>query len=127
MMLGRHESAISALEALRNDRQGETATAWGYVEVGPTLALGYALAGEKQKAERLLEELEREDDGKGQFAYFRAQAYGAAGNHDAAFRWLNEACERHAYQLPSVDVDPFLEGLRTDERFDEVRRRLHLR
>jgi tetratricopeptide (TPR) repeat protein len=64
MMLGRHESAISALEALRNDRQGEAATAWGYVEVGPTLALGYALAGEKQKAERLLEELEREDDGK---------------------------------------------------------------
>jgi len=127
MLLGRHESSISALEAVRNDRQGEAATAWGYVEVGPTLALGYAWAGEKRKAARLLEELEREDDGKGQFAYFMAQAYGAAGNHDAAFRWLNAACERRAIQVPSVDVDPFLEGLRTDERFDEVLRRLHLR
>jgi TolB-like protein/DNA-binding winged helix-turn-helix (wHTH) protein/Tfp pilus assembly protein PilF len=127
MLLGRYGSAISALEALRNDRQGEAATAWGYVDVGPSLALGYARAGEKQKAERLLEELEREDDGKGAFAYFMARAYGAAGNYDAAFRWLNDACERHAMQVLSVNVDPFLEGLRTDERFDEVRRRLHLR
>jgi Flp pilus assembly protein TadD len=127
MMLGRQERAISALEALRNDRRDEAAGAWGYVEVGPTLALGYALAAEKQKAEKLLEELEHEDTGRGAFAYFMAQAYGAAADYDAAFRWLNQACERRAIEVPAIEVDPFLEGLRNDERFDDVLRRIHLR
>lgn len=127
MMLGRYESALSALEVLRNARHSEAAMAWGYAEVGPTLALGYALAGERQKAEKLLEELEQEDDGKGSFAYRMAQAYTAASDHDAAFRWLDKACERRSFSVPEVNEDPFLEELRTDERFDDVRGRIHLR
>jgi hypothetical protein len=56
-----------------------------------------------------------------------AQAYGAAADYDAAFRWLNQACERRAIEVPAIEVDPFLEGLRNDERFDDVLRRIHLR
>jgi hypothetical protein len=40
------------------------------------------------------------------------------GDHDNAFRWLVEAEREHAIGFTFVRVDPRLEGLRSDLRFD---------
>jgi TolB-like protein/DNA-binding winged helix-turn-helix (wHTH) protein/Tfp pilus assembly protein PilF len=127
MMLGQRERAIAALEALREAPEVQTGAAWGYSEVRPTLALGYALAGHRERADRILRDVQNEDDGTGAFAYRTAQAYAATAKLDAAYRWLDIASERRALSIPSVNVDPLLDGVRSDPRFQQLLLRIHLR
>jgi TolB-like protein/DNA-binding winged helix-turn-helix (wHTH) protein/Tfp pilus assembly protein PilF len=58
--------------------------------------------------------------------------YGAAtlcaglGERDQAFHWLEECYRRHDTSLRWIKVDPKLDPLRSDPRFDSLLQRLHL-
>jgi len=58
--------------------------------------------------------------------WFLAAIYGALGEKDEAFRWL-EACykERHSW-MPWIGKDVSFKPLRSDPRFQDLVRRMNL-
>jgi len=73
--------------------------------------------GNQREASRLLEEV---TDSGNASPYSIAGIYTAMKDTDAAFEWLNKAYEEHDFQLVSLKVDPSLDGLRSDTRFDTL-------
>ncbi len=55
-------------------------------------------------------------------AYEIAIIYGLLGDRDNAFRWLSQAEREQAVGFTFVRVDPNLEVLRSDPRFNELLR-----
>ncbi len=78
-----------------------------------TLAYVYARGGEARKAEDIVREQEKNPRVKG-YAMEMAEAYGALGRKDDAFRWLNRV-ENIQYLFPNND--PMFDALRDDPRF----------
>jgi tetratricopeptide (TPR) repeat protein len=58
--------------------------------------------------------------------YFLAMYYGQLGNQDAAFNWLNDAVDNHVPNLSYIMVDPRLDTLRNDARFNTIVARMNL-
>jgi TolB-like protein/DNA-binding winged helix-turn-helix (wHTH) protein/Tfp pilus assembly protein PilF len=56
-----------------------------------------------------------------------ATCYAALGEKDKAFQWLEKAMEGHDPQIARLRVDPMLDPLRTDPRFQGYLDRLNLR
>ncbi len=54
--------------------------------------------------------------------YSMACRYATLGDADEAFRWLERALEARQPDLVSLDVDPAMDGLRSDPRFARFRR-----
>lgn len=48
------------------------------------------------------------------------------GNRDQAFSWLEQAYENHSFGLIYLKVDPELDSLRSDSRYTDLLRRIHL-
>jgi hypothetical protein len=46
------------------------------------------------------------------------------GEKDVAFEWLENAYQMHAFELAELSVDPRLNPVRTDPRFQELARRV---
>ena len=57
---------------------------------------------------------------------FVAVVYGALGEHDQAFRWLEQAYEARSGLLVHAKVEPIFDDLREDPRFTNLLRRLGL-
>jgi TolB-like protein/tetratricopeptide (TPR) repeat protein len=77
----------------------------------------YARWGKRSEAAKLLEEVTLAGTAS---PYTIAGVHAALGEGDAAFEWLNQACEQHDLQLVSLKVDPTLDGVRSDPRFAEL-------
>ena len=58
--------------------------------------------------------------------YVMAQINARLGNRDQAFRWLEKAYEQRSGYLVLLKVDPELDNLRSDHRFEAHLRRLNL-
>jgi TolB-like protein/DNA-binding winged helix-turn-helix (wHTH) protein len=52
--------------------------------------------------------------------------YLRAGNVDEAFHWLNRAVDQHSVWLVALPVDPKLDSIRSDPRFQALLHRMHL-
>ena len=59
--------------------------------------------------------------------YVTAMAYGAVGEYDLAFAALEQAYERRHPLLNQFKVDPRMDSLRDDPRFDELVARMNYR
>jgi TolB-like protein/Flp pilus assembly protein TadD len=59
-------------------------------------------------------------------SYFAAVCYVALGEKDKAFIELNKAHEKREYRLTFLKVDPRLDPLRSDSRFNELLRKVGL-
>ena len=57
-------------------------------------------------------------------SYYLAEAYAALGNRDAAFEMLDRAYRSHTYWMVYLRVDPRLDPLRSDPRFQQLLRRV---
>jgi hypothetical protein len=57
-------------------------------------------------------------------AWPRAVIYGALGEKDEAFRFLEQALEERDPKLAMAKVDPRLDPLRDDPRFEDFVRRM---
>jgi TolB-like protein/DNA-binding winged helix-turn-helix (wHTH) protein/Tfp pilus assembly protein PilF len=87
---------------------------------GP-LGYAYALAGDTKQARNVLRRLLAPSPDSYRCPYEIAIVYAGLGEKDHAFEWLNKALEERDLML--ANVDPFLDGLRSDPRFRQLMRR----
>ncbi|MDQ3258901.1 MAG: hypothetical protein M3R15_34400, partial [Acidobacteriota bacterium] len=65
---------------------------------------------------------------EGNEAYFHGAAYNAqVGNMDKAFEYLEKSYQRRELWMANLQVDPRLDSLRDDRRFDELVKRVELK
>ena len=85
-------------------------------------AIGYVDAhrGEKQSALRVIDQLESLSQRKYVSPVNIAIIYAALGRNDQAIEWLQKARKARYGWLPYVKVDPRLEPLHSDPRFQEL-------
>lgn len=96
---------------LNPDGKGEWLPAIAYVE---------AAAGRPEEAQKLLPEMERIAlEGRGD-PYGVATVYGALGDNDRAFEWLDKALATTRVQTRMLRYDPQLEPLRRDPRYPKL-------
>ncbi|MCA1638935.1 MAG: hypothetical protein LC768_11500, partial [Acidobacteria bacterium] len=57
-------------------------------------------------------------------AYHIAALMALLGQHDEAFRYLDDAVKNRSLEIPSIIGDPSLDSLRGDPRYDELVRRV---
>jgi TolB-like protein/DNA-binding winged helix-turn-helix (wHTH) protein/Flp pilus assembly protein TadD len=87
------------------------------------LGAAYAKAGEHEKAWAILKSLEGR---KEYVSGVLAALYVALGEREKAFAWLEHAYAEHDNQLQFLRVDPELDPLRGDPRFQDLMRRVGL-
>jgi tetratricopeptide (TPR) repeat protein len=86
------------------------------------LAYVYAVSGRKEEAMRIVEDLEARHDPSADANI--ALVYVGLGDQDQAMIWLNKAYE--ARFNPSILLRPGFDPLRSDARFQDLRRRIGL-
>ena len=59
-------------------------------------------------------------------SYWVATIYTALGDNDKAFAELEKAYVEHDWELHRLKVDPFINSLRDDPRFNEMVKRIGL-
>jgi hypothetical protein len=57
-------------------------------------------------------------------AYFIAAIYGALGEKDQAFAWLQRAYDERDPQITYLLLDTFMDPLRSDARFNDLVRKV---
>lgn len=87
-----------------------------------------AVTGNISKARAILAQLDEADRTNPTYetAYMHAVLYGSLGEKDAAFKFLNAACDQRLSRAIWIKVDPDLEPLRQDPRFEVVLRRIQV-
>jgi serine/threonine-protein kinase len=111
--LGRPREAIASLkEAVR------------YSSNSPVMLAGlghaFAIVQDRREARRVLADLERVRKDKGLFAYEIGLIHAALGEEDAAFEWFSRAVRERSGWIAYLHVDPRLDELRADHRFEQL-------
>jgi TolB-like protein/Tfp pilus assembly protein PilF len=119
--LGMHEHAITELQkALVLNRREPL--------ILGALAHTYALTGQRPEALKVMAQLNQiEAEEKRAFPTFAmVYAHAGLGNKDAAFSWLEKSYQERRDRMVWLSVDPLLEPLRSDPRFQDLVRRMKL-
>jgi TolB-like protein/tetratricopeptide (TPR) repeat protein len=90
------------------------------------LGNAYARAGQAGAAHKTIAQLGRDVEKDGVGRYEIALVYTGLGDKQEAFKWLEEAYNAHDVGLVYLKVDPCLDPLRSDPRFDDLLRRVGL-
>ncbi|HEX8292342.1 MAG TPA: protein kinase [Pyrinomonadaceae bacterium] len=94
----------------------------------PTTCAKYAhvlaSCGRKDEARAELEQITSKGEARGALAYEVAVVHALLGDRGGALEWLGRAAREHAVGLAFVRVDPRLDALRDDARFNELLRRV---
>jgi DNA-binding winged helix-turn-helix (wHTH) protein/TolB-like protein/Flp pilus assembly protein TadD len=90
------------------------------------LARSYAAAGDKDEATRILNELLKLATKQYMPPAEIAATWVALGRNDEAFTWLNKAFDERAAALAYLRVNRDYDPLRSDSRFQDLLRRMHL-
>jgi serine/threonine-protein kinase len=111
--LGRGGEAVAALREAARCSSNNPVMAAG---------LGHALAAlrDRNEALRVAEDLQRLRTGKGLLAYEIGTIHAALGDRDQAFEWLARAVQERSGWVAYLRVDPRLDELHTDSRFDRL-------
>jgi eukaryotic-like serine/threonine-protein kinase len=90
-------------------------------------ALGYthAVSGNKEKAQKTLEDLKR--SGRYVSPYWIALLYGGLGNNEAAFEWLEKAYLERSGGLVWLATEPQWDNVRSDLRFQDLLRKVNFK
>jgi TolB-like protein/Tfp pilus assembly protein PilF len=114
---GMHEEAITELE------KAVVLSGKGALSILLT-GSGYAAAGRNGEALAILEQL-NELSRRRYFSHYRVASICAAlGRADQAFEWLEQAYDKRDARLIWLEVDPVLDGLRSDDRYQDLVRRV---
>ncbi len=89
------------------------------------LALGYAVAGNIKEAEKILAGLQQRSKEEYVTPYFMARAYVGLGQKEQAMAWLQKGFEVQDALMERLKVDPALDPLRSDPRFQDLLRRMN--
>ena len=116
---GDYREAITALEKSKQLLSG----------VGDSdlaLAQAYALAGDRKEAQIVLSRSQSKSKKSYESALLIAKVYAAMGEKEKAFTWLQKAYEERSSLLPLLGLDPALDALHTDARFQALLTRMNL-
>ncbi len=116
---GMYEQAIAAFQKATNLSNNDPARLVG-------LGRGYALAERRSDARRVLDQLRQLSRHTYLPPYFFATIYGALGENDQAFTWLENAFGERDIYLAWLKVDSAIDPLRNDPRFPGLLRRVGL-
>jgi tetratricopeptide (TPR) repeat protein len=117
---GRHEEAIPEFQ--------KAVVGWkGAVFPTAVLGHGYAVAGNKDAAQEVLNGLLERSKNKKEYVspYEIAMIYAGLGDRERAFEWLEKAYEDRATLLVYFRMDPRIWGLRSDPRHRDLLRRMN--
>ena len=99
----------------------------GNIELWSGLGHAYAVSGRRDEAQKVLDHLKELSAHSYVAPYNVAVIYAGLGEKDEAFTWLNRAYDDRSYTLVEyLTTDARLDSLRSDPRFDELRRRTGL-
>jgi Tfp pilus assembly protein PilF len=90
------------------------------------LGRSYALDGKLAAARKILNQLLTQSRETYIPPYFFAELYASLGDREMAFRWLDRAFDQRDLYLTGIKVDPALDPLRSDPRFQDLSRRMGL-
>lgn len=91
------------------------------------LARALALSGRRQAALKMLKGLADIAHRRYVSPFEFAVMHFALGDRDEGLRWLTKACDDRAFEMTSIQVDPRVESVRDDPRFQAIVKRLGLR
>ncbi len=94
--------------------------------IAATLGNVLAVAGQRTEAKEILEELKEREEQDYVCPYELATISIGLGDHDEAFAEMDRACDGRAGCMPWLQVDPRLDPIRPDPRFDDLLRRYRL-
>lgn len=90
------------------------------------LAHSLAVAGKRKKAVQILDELTKLAKQKYVAAYFFAGIHIGLGEDDRAMEYLEKSYEEHSHWLIYLHLDPSMDALRSNLRFQDLLRRIGL-
>ena len=88
------------------------------------LAVGYAMAGRRDDAERLVKEMRSPEHDRPVASYAIALTYVALRDDDRAMGWLETAFRDHDSSLTELAVDPMIDPIRSNPRFQSFAARV---
>jgi serine/threonine protein kinase/Tfp pilus assembly protein PilF len=115
---GKYEKAANSFQKSVELFEDPTMRGW--------IARERALAGKKDEARKLLEELKTLSKQQYVSPYMIAIGYVALGDREQAFQWLEKVYEDKSYYVVWLKVDPIWDSLRTDAHFQDILRRVGL-
>ncbi|MGH9433956.1 MAG: tetratricopeptide repeat protein, partial [Terriglobia bacterium] len=98
----------------------------GYSPYAVEVAHVYAQAGQSARARSILRELRRDRKWGTVAPYNLAVTYAALGDKDRAFHWLQESVNARSCTVAEINADRDLDPLRSDPRFNGIRRQFRL-
>jgi len=90
------------------------------------LAQTFATAGAAQEAIQILDDLQKLAKERYVVPHFFAGIYAGLGDHDRALEYLEKSYAEHCHWLIYLHIDPSLDDLRNDPRFQDLLRRVGL-
>jgi TolB-like protein/DNA-binding winged helix-turn-helix (wHTH) protein/Flp pilus assembly protein TadD len=90
------------------------------------VAVAYASAGKKADALQIVEQLQSISIMQYVSPYGLAQIYAALSDKEQTFKWLQIAYDDRAVWMSYLAVDPLFDSFRSDQRFQDLLRRVHL-
>jgi tetratricopeptide (TPR) repeat protein len=109
-------------EAIAEFKKGTSFSKNGGALAG--LAYGYATSGKKKDAEKIINELKTSRASGLIVPYRLAAVYLALGDKDQAIQWLKKEYEARGNWMTQLKVDPVMDPLRSDPRFQELMRQM---
>jgi TolB-like protein/Tfp pilus assembly protein PilF len=93
---------------------------------GPPLGYAYAVAGKRDEAQKMLDDLKELSKQRYVSPKGFAMIYMGLGDKDQAFEWFNKTFDENPYRIAFIKVDPRFDSLRSDPRFTDLLRRMKL-
>jgi tetratricopeptide (TPR) repeat protein len=87
----------------------------------------YALMGERERALKTIEEVKEISKSRLVSPHSLALVYAALGEKDPAFEWLNKSLSEGYVELYTLKVDPWLDNLRDEPRFQDLLEKARLK
>jgi Flp pilus assembly protein TadD len=95
-------------------------------DVISSLSYAYATAGDREAAQREIEEMRQLSHASYVSPYFFAVAHVALGETDQAFTFLDKAYEDRSFFMTWLKVEPMMDPLRADPRFNKLLKKVGL-
>jgi len=118
LQLGRCKDAIGIIDYWANRSQGPWL--WGWE------AIVYQRCGDAAEMRRAFAKLEQVPTSRPDRTPALLLAYSGTGQKEQAFKLLDRAYSEHSNSLARIKVDPVLDPIRSDPRFQDLLRRLGL-